>query len=86
MFDGHFIAGLRTITAPCLAQDATAPKKDDKAASPNDAQMMSTMMEIGLKPGENHKMLEGLVGSWSYKVKNGGCAPDAPPLQWNPQE
>jgi uncharacterized protein DUF1579 len=30
--------------------------------------MMAQMMELA-KPGENHKLLEGLNGSWSYTIK-----------------
>jgi hypothetical protein len=52
------------------AQDSGAPKTGDKTAAgqPNEAQMMAQMMELA-KPGENHKLLEGLVGSWTYRTK-----------------
>jgi hypothetical protein len=63
----------------CFAQDAASPKKEEKAAAPDEAQAMASMMEIA-KPGENHKMLEGLAGSWTYKVK-WWMKPDAPPME-----
>ena len=51
---------------PSLAQDAAPAKSaDDK---PNDSQMMAMMMDLA-KPGENHKLLEGLAGSWTYTTK-----------------
>jgi hypothetical protein len=64
------------LSASCLAQDSTDPKTDGK---PDDAQMMATMMEMA-KPGENHKLLEGTVGTWNYKVK-WWMKPDAPPME-----
>jgi len=67
--------------APSFAQDSTAPKPEEKPAKDNDAQMMATMMEMA-KLGENHKMLEGTVGSWSYKVK-WWMHPEAPPIESN---
>ena len=42
-----------------------------KAAQPSAADMqkiMDQMMELG-KPGENHKLLAGMAGNWSYTVK-----------------
>jgi hypothetical protein len=70
-----------TLTTPCFAQDNTAPKPDGKPAGTDDAQLTATMMEMA-KPGENHKLLEGTVGSWSYKVK-WWMSPDAPPMEIN---
>ena len=37
-------------------------------AKPDDAQMMAMMMDLA-KPGENHKILEESVGSWTYTTK-----------------
>ena len=62
--------------APCFAQDAAKP---DEKAAPSDAQMMATMMALA-QPGENHKILEGTTGTWSYKVK-WWMHPDAPPME-----
>jgi hypothetical protein len=58
------------IALPLFAQDKDATKKDaNKAASqPSEADMMAMMLELG-KPGENHKLLEGMVGSWTYTMK-----------------
>jgi hypothetical protein len=68
------------LSAPCFAQDSAAPKPDEKpAGGPPDAQMMATMMEMA-KPGENHKVLEKEVGSWTYKVK-WWMSPQAPPME-----
>jgi hypothetical protein len=67
--------------APAFAQDAAAPKKDEKAAGgqPDEAAMMAAMMELA-KPGENHKILQAMVGAWTYKVKF-WVTPDAPPME-----
>lgn len=51
---------------PSFSQDATPAKPAD--AKPDDAQMMTMMMELA-KPGENHKIIEGLAGSWTYTTK-----------------
>jgi Protein of unknown function (DUF1579) len=51
---------------PSFAQDATPAKPAD--AKPDDAQMMSMMMDLA-KPGENHKILEESVGAWTYTTK-----------------
>jgi hypothetical protein len=51
---------------PSFAQDATPAKPAD--AKPDDAQMMTMMMDLA-KPGENHKILEESVGSWTYTTK-----------------
>jgi hypothetical protein len=51
---------------PSFAQDSTPAKSAD--AKPDDAQMMAMMMDLA-KPGENHKILEESVGSWTYTTK-----------------
>jgi hypothetical protein len=71
------------ISLPALAQDASAPKKEEKPAGvrPDETAMMATMMELA-KPGENHKLLEGMVGSWTYKVKYWMSPdPSTPPME-----
>jgi hypothetical protein len=64
-----------TLSLPSFADDQ--PKKDDKKSGEGD--MMAMMMELA-KPGENHKLLEGVVGKWSYSVKY-WMSPDAPPSE-----
>ena len=51
---------------PAFAQDATPAKSAD--SKPDDAQMMAMMLDLA-KPGENHKILEESVGSWTYTTK-----------------
>jgi len=63
--------------AICLPAVAADDKKADK--QPGEAEMMAMMMEMG-KTGENHKMLQDGVGSWSYVVK-WWMSPDAPPSE-----
>ena len=63
----------KTVTATAGASPA--------AGAPNDKEMMDKMMELG-KPGENHKLLGEMAGTWSYKVKF-WMAPDAPPSEAN---
>jgi len=60
-----------SISSSALAED----KKEDK--KPSEADMMSMMMELA-KPGENHKVLQSGVGTWSYVVKF-WMSPEAPP-------
>jgi hypothetical protein len=64
-----------TLSLPSLAQDKE--KKEEK--KPSDADMMATMMEMA-KPGENHKLLEDAVGTWTYTVKF-WMSPDGPPSE-----
>src|SRR5208283_3335396 len=65
--------------APSFAQDNAAPKKEDKPAGGADPQMMAAMMEMA-KPGENHKVLQDTVGTWTYKVR-WWMSPEAPPME-----
>jgi Protein of unknown function (DUF1579) len=68
------------IVAPAFAQEPTpnAPAASP-AGQPPDAEMMAKMMELA-KPGENHKLLADLSGTWNYKVKF-WMAPGAPPSE-----
>lgn len=66
-----------TLSLPSPAQDKEATKKEDK--KPAEAEMMAAMMELA-KPGENHKLLAGGVGTWDYKVKF-WMNPDNPPVE-----
>jgi hypothetical protein len=61
--------------AAALVQPATeakveaAPATEAKvSAQPSDAEMMTKMMELS-KLNDNHKLLAGMVGTWSYTVK-----------------
>jgi len=65
------------LSLPTLAAEKESPKKDSN--KPNEADMMAMMMELA-KPGENHKLLEGAVGNWTYTVK-WWMSPDAPPSE-----
>ena len=65
--------------APSFAQESAAPKTEEKPAGGDEAQMMAAMMEMA-KPGENHKVLEGMAGSWTYQVK-WWMNPKAPPME-----
>jgi hypothetical protein len=65
------------LSLPAFAADQDAPKKDEK--QPSEADMMEMMMKLA-KPGENHKLLEGIVGTWTYKVK-WWMSPEAPPSE-----
>jgi hypothetical protein len=68
------VAGL----APAFAADPT-PGTPTTGASPNEADMMKQMMEMG-KPGENQKLLAQFVGTWNYTVKY-SMAPGTPPSE-----
>jgi uncharacterized protein DUF1579 len=81
-----FIIGvlLSVAIAFCLkAQDAKEPKKDAATNSEqkksDEAGMMAMMMEMA-KPGENHKRMEELVGTWSYAAK-WWMSPESPPSE-----
>jgi hypothetical protein len=52
-----------------LAQNAADNKSEVAPQGKTDeSAMMAMMMELA-KPGENHKVLAGMVGQWNYKVK-----------------
>src|SRR5208282_2748560 len=73
------LIGAYALFGPLLVpQDATAgketPPKVDEAA------MMAQMMELA-KPGENHKILEKFVGSWTYTVKYWPGGTNVPPME-----
>ena len=68
------------MVAPLFAEE---PKTETAAVSPtakpDEKEMLAKMMEMA-KPGDNHKILADMVGTWSYKVKF-WMAPDAPPSE-----
>ena len=49
---------------------------EDTAPAMPDAEAMQKMMEAGM-PGEHHKVLDAMVGSWTYTMTH-RMAPDAP--------
>lgn len=51
---------------PATAQPATASVST--TAQSSEAELMKQMMELG-KPGENHKLLAEMTGSWTYTMK-----------------
>jgi len=71
------LLALATLSLPSPAQDKETPKKDDK--KPTESDMMAMMLELA-KPGENHKLLASVAGTWDYKVKF-WMSPDAPPME-----
>ncbi|MGO8928920.1 MAG: DUF1579 domain-containing protein [Limisphaerales bacterium] len=81
LFVPFLLAG--SLAFPSLAQDSSTPKPEAKpGGQPDEAQMMATMMELA-KPGENHKLLEGLVGTWTYMSKFWmNPDPSAPPMEY----
>jgi hypothetical protein len=66
------------LSFPTFAQEKDKKDKKD-AKQPGEAEMMAMMMEMA-KMGENHKLLQEGVGTWSYKVK-WWMSPDAPPTE-----
>jgi hypothetical protein len=64
------------IALPLKAQDSKEAQKGDQK-KPDQGEMMAMMMEMA-KPGENHKRMEELVGTWSYNVK-WWMSPESPP-------
>ena len=68
------------MVAPLFAEEPkTETAAVSPAAKPDEKEMMAKMMEMA-KPGDNHKILADMVGTWSYKVKF-WMAPDAPPSE-----
>ena len=71
------------IAFPLFAEDAPDAKKDPAAKTdqqkPDEAGMMAMMMEMA-KPGEPHKRMQGLVGTWSYQSKY-WMSPESPPSE-----
>jgi hypothetical protein len=71
---------ISAIALPLVAQETKESKEGaakPEAKKPGEAEMMAMMMEMA-KPGENHKHLQEMVGTWSYSVK-WWMSPDAPP-------
>jgi len=72
------------ITLPLVAQEHKDSKKghesktDEKKS--NESEMMAAMMEMA-KPGENHKQMQEMVGTWSYVIK-WWMNPEAPPSEF----
>jgi len=71
-----------SLVLPSFAQDTSPPQPEGKpGGQPNEDQMMAAMMELA-KPGENHKLLQGLAGSWTYNGKFWlNPEPSAPPME-----
>jgi hypothetical protein len=69
-------AAVPTMDAATAIVQPTEEKKT-AAAQPNEAEMMKQMMELA-KTGENHKLLAGMAGTWTYTVKM-WMNPSAPP-------
>lgn len=61
------------------ASPVSPPATGGQPSAAEMQQMMGQMMELG-KPGENHKHLAQLVGSWTYTVKM-WMDPTAPPTE-----
>ena len=57
-------------TTPLRAQEkpSTAKASPTPAGQSGEAEMMAKMMELA-KPGEPHRLLAQMVGTWGYKVK-----------------
>ena len=68
-------------TFSLMGQENKEAKKDASAkqAKPSEGDMMAMMMEMA-KPGENHKHLHELAGTWTYAVK-WWMSPEAPPSE-----
>ncbi|MEY2488207.1 MAG: hypothetical protein QOC70_149 [Verrucomicrobiota bacterium] len=68
-------------TKPSAESPAAAAANTSAATAPApDAEMMKQMMELS-KPGENHKLLASLAGTWTYTVKMWmNPDPKAPPM------
>ena len=56
------------VPAETLAQPADAKLTQAQPSEADMKKMMEQMMELG-KPGENHKLLAGMAGNWTYTVK-----------------
>ena len=59
---------------------ADEPKAKKKAAAPMDEKAMMDAMAKAGAPGEAHKKLEGLTGTWDAKVTS-WMAPGKPPIE-----
>jgi uncharacterized protein DUF1579 len=64
-------------TAPAAESKLTTATEAKVPAQPSEAEMMKQMMELA-KTGENHKLLSGMAGTWTYTVKM-WMNPSAPP-------
>ena len=71
----RFVAALTLALSGTLL--VTSTLAEDKGAAPDQAEAMAKMAALG-QPGENHKLLAELVGSWDCKITF-WMAPGAPP-------
>src|ERR1700757_3286483 len=55
-------------TSPATATGSTATQPAAATGQPNPQEMMKQMMEMS-KLNENHKLLAGMDGNWSYAIK-----------------
>jgi hypothetical protein len=68
-------------TSPTAATSPVAATQPKAAASPDEADIMTAMLELA-KPGDNHKLLASLAGSWTNVVKMWmNPDPKAPPIE-----
>jgi hypothetical protein len=73
------------IALPLVAQEhkekesKTHHESEADAKKPDEKEMMAMMMEMA-KPGENHKQMQEMVGTWSYVVK-WWMNPEGPPSE-----
>ncbi len=57
-----------TSTSPAGASSSSATQPAASGGQPNQQEMMKQMMELS-KLNENHKLLSGLDGNWTYSIK-----------------
>lgn len=69
-------------TAPlALAQNQPPKPQATPSESPSQSEMMKQMIEL-TKPGDNHKLLGGIVGTWDFTGRHFSDDPKAKPLEF----
>jgi hypothetical protein len=72
---------LTILTAsPAIAQKPSTTPQAVPSNAPDQADMTKRMVELS-KPGENHKLLAGLAGTWEYTGKHFPSDPKEKPIE-----
>ena len=74
------IASQGFISAPAFAQKASTTPQAVPSSPPDQADLTKRMVELS-KPGENHKLLASLAGTWEFTGKHFPDDPSEKPIE-----
>jgi hypothetical protein len=74
------VASQGFISPPAFAQKPSITPKTVPSSAPDQADMTKRMVELS-KPGENHKLLASLAGTWEFTGKHFPDDPNEKPIE-----